>query len=108
MGTTAAGRNTQHRPAWVNWLFASRQNGHIVIMQWPNWPLWGVIAGVVLRALTHPAGMAGTVLSGAITALVVVWAVMEIVGGVNPFRRGLGALVLLGEAVSVAMLVLHH
>jgi hypothetical protein len=75
----------------VRWLFEDRSTGRIVVFQWPNIPLWiWIISGVV--GLVVSAGWISVV--G--TVALAVWAVLEIWKGVNPFRRGLGAIVLLG------------
>ena len=63
-------------------------------MQWPNAALWIYIAASVARAVTeggvsHGAGVIATI-------GLVVWAGDEVIRGVNPFRRVLGAVVLLG------------
>ena len=68
-----------------------------MIAQWPNAPLWIYIASVA----------AGWVLSGDVaravaavgTVALVTWALLEVFRGVNPFRRALGAAVLVGVAL---------
>nr|WP_313899185.1 hypothetical protein [Methylobacterium sp. J-090] len=45
-----------------------------------------------------PAGLTGTILRGAGTVALIVWAADELARGVNPWRRVLGAGVLLGLA----------
>jgi hypothetical protein len=87
----------------VDWLFASRADGRIVVVQWPNVPLWAFIAAVAFRSLLHPAGLVSTITSGAATIALLVWAIIEIGWGVNPFRRGLGAVVLATELISLAL-----
>ena len=74
-------------------LFETR-DGDMVVGQFPNAP---VIAGVVLTGvgLLIP-GVLGALLAAAGRIAFVVWGVMEIGWGVNPFRRTLGAAVLLG------------
>ena len=78
----------------ANWSFRSRRTGAITVAQWPNAPL--VIFGVVTVALRsfHPSGgiaTAGRVVAG---LALLVWALDEVVRGVNPFRRMLGVVVL--------------
>jgi len=87
----------------VDWLLASRADGRIVIVQWPNLPLWAFIAAAAFRGLVHPAGLAGTLTSGAATIALLVWATAEIGWGVNPFRRVLGAVVLATQLTSLAL-----
>ncbi|HUR79054.1 MAG TPA: hypothetical protein VMZ22_13985 [Acidimicrobiales bacterium] len=68
----------------LRWLFVDRTTGRIVVAQWPNVPLWIYIVATILRwSLIASVALA-------------VWAILEIVKGVNPFRRLLGGLVILG------------
>jgi hypothetical protein len=85
----------------VDWLFRNRRTGEITVAQRPNAPL--VVFGVawLLRVLWRPAGTVGTLLAVVGTGALVVWALDEIVRGVNPWRRILGTVVLAGIAVSV-------
>ena len=101
------GIRSRHGRAVVDWLLASRADGRIVIVQWPNLPLWAFIAAVAFRWLVHPSGLGGTITSGAATVALLVWAAIEIGWGVNPFRRALGAVVLATQLTSLA-LSLHH
>ena len=66
------------------WFFENRRTGRITIGQWPNLPLWIFLVATLLR------------LGALATIALVVWAGDEIIRGVNPFRRLLGAAVLLG------------
>lgn len=78
----------------VDWFLRSRVTGRITVAQWPNWSLatW-LVTSLVLR-LAHPHGAARTALTVVATGALVVWAVDEVLRGVNPFRRLLGAVVL--------------
>jgi hypothetical protein len=70
------------------WLFEDRSTGRIVIAQWPNVPLWVWIVASLLRwRLVATAGL-------------LVWAVLEVAKGVNPFRRALGAIVIASTVAS--------
>jgi len=86
----------------IDWLFRSRTTGRITVAQWPSWPLavW-LVASVALR-LGHLHGGWRTALTVVATAALVVWAADEVLRGVNPFRRLLGAAVLAGVAVRLA------
>ena len=73
--------------------FFKDKDGHIVIISWPNIPLIGwivfkVIALVVTKGRIHT----GSELLS--MALLYTWAYMEIMSGVNYFRRLLGLIVL--------------
>jgi hypothetical protein len=77
------------------WLFEDRKTGRNVYWQWPNPPLWVFLVASVAARLLFRDGTAHTVASVIATLALGVWAVLEIGWGVNPFRRGLGAVVLL-------------
>ena len=88
----------------ADWLFRNRQTGEITIVQVPNVPL-GVflVAAVASRLLAD--STAASVLSVVSAIALAVWALDEIVRGVNPWRRILGATVLV---VTVAGYVLRR
>jgi hypothetical protein len=77
--------------AMVDWLFRNRQTDEITIGQPPNPPLLVFGAARVARRVFGPSGRIGTALDVVGTAALAVWAVDEVVRGVNPWRRGLGA-----------------
>jgi len=83
----------------IDWLFRNRRTGGITVAQLPNPPLLVFLVAVVVRWVLHPAGTAGTVVDVVATVALVVWAGDEIVRGVNPWRRLLGAGVLAGTVV---------
>ena len=78
----------------IDWLFRDRRDGGITIAQVPNVPLAAFLVAVVVRWTLHPSGTVGTVVAVLALAALVVWAVDEIVRGVNPWRRILGGGVL--------------
>jgi hypothetical protein len=85
----------------IDWLFRNRQTGRITIGQMPNLPLWIFIIAAALRAVIDPTGGARTALHVVATGALIWWAVDEIVRGVNPWRRILGAVVLAGQALKI-------
>lgn len=87
--------------AGVDWMFRSRVDGHYVVGQFPNAALLVFIVAAVLRWLWAPDGTAGVALDVVATAALLVWALDEVVRGVNPFRRLLGAGVLAFVAVGL-------
>jgi hypothetical protein len=87
----------------LGWLFRDRRTGRIVIAQLPNIPLLVWFGTSVLGWLLNPHGRWGTVLEVTSAAALVVWAGDEIVRGVNPWRRILGATVLGFVVVSWAV-----
>ncbi|MGZ4734941.1 MAG: hypothetical protein ACXVKA_14145 [Acidimicrobiia bacterium] len=78
----------------IEWLFRNRQTGQITIGQVPNVPLVVFIVAWVLDRVFDPGGSIGTALAVLGFAALTIWAVDEIVRGVNPWRRLLGAGVL--------------
>jgi hypothetical protein len=80
----------------IDWLFRNRQTGQITIGQTPNIPILVFAAAWVLNVLFDPGGAIGTVLEVVSGVALAVWAIEELVSGVNPFRRLLGAFVLGG------------
>ncbi|MDN3590732.1 hypothetical protein QWZ12_08905 [Methylobacterium adhaesivum] len=83
----------------LDWFLRNRRTGEITIGQWPNasLTLFGLCAGIDWAFA--PAGQAGTILRGVGTAALIVWAADELVRGVNPWRRLLGA----GMLVALAL-----
>jgi hypothetical protein len=65
-----------------------------MIGQVPNVPLVIFLLAWALRWVLDPSGWIGTALDGVAGVALVVWALDEIVRGVNPWRRLLGAAVL--------------
>jgi hypothetical protein len=87
-----------------DWLFRDRTTGAIVIAQLPNLPLAVFIVAAVIRSVAHPAGTVGIVVGAIATVALLWWAGDEVLRGVNPFRRILGAVVLV---VTVAGLLVR-
>jgi len=96
MATSAASGGGVVRRS-VDWWFRDRSTGKLVVGQFPNWPLWLWLAAVAVDAVLHPAGTVGTVVSVVRTGALLVWAVMEVGWGVNPWRRLLGTIVLVWQ-----------
>jgi hypothetical protein len=85
----------------VDWMFRDRTTGRIVVMQWPNLPLGLYLVATILRVVLHPHGTVAGVLAVVGTTALAWWAVDEVLRGVNPFRRGLGAVVLLATLLGL-------
>lgn len=85
-----------------DWWFRDRRTGRIVVAQPPNLALWVWIAATAVRVALDPAGTLGSAVRVVGVAALLAWALDEIVRGVNPWRRLLGALVFAGQ---VAVLV---
>ena len=91
----------------IDWTFRDRTTGGITIAQSPNPPLWIFLILTALAWLAEWMGgsfgpAAGWLRIAAHLALVW-WAVDEIVRGVNPWRRFLGAITLIGLATLYAL-----
>jgi hypothetical protein len=87
----------------LRWLFEDRRTGRIVVAQWPNIPLGVWIAASAANWLAGPGGGWGTALRVIGTVALLFWAVDEIVRGVNPWRRILGAVVLVFVVAGVVI-----
>ena len=91
------------RRSGLGWFFRNSDTGEIVVAQRPNLPLSVFLAATVARLVFQPDGTAGTVVSIVSTTAIVVWAVLEIAAGSSPFRRVLGAVVLLAALVGLLL-----
>jgi hypothetical protein len=87
---------------FIDWFWRDRHTGRIVIAQWPNLWLW-IFAAASLVELITPAGPAGVGIHIVAAAFLVIWAGDELLRGVNPWRRCLGAAVLIGLAVRLVV-----
>ena len=76
----------------MGWWFRDRR-GRIILAQLPNTALWVWIAATILGWSGYHRVQATGVAHGAL----IVWAADELVRGVNPFRRALGATVLIAQ-----------
>ena len=85
----------------MDWLFRNRQTGEITVGQAPNAALI-VFFAAICTARVGIRGNTGTGLTIVSTGALAVWSADELLRGVNPFRRLLGAVVLAGILASVA------
>ena len=83
----------------VDWWFRNRETGEITIGQAPNPPVIVGAAAFGARLLLRPPGLVGTGLSVVGTGAALYWAGDEVLRGVNPYRRVMGAAVLGGIVV---------
>jgi membrane associated rhomboid family serine protease len=85
----------------ASWWFRS-SDGRLTLWQWPNAALcvWAValVVGRFDPSAAHAAAVDG-IRRGAL----LVWALDEVVRGASPFRRTLGAVVLVGQLASLVM-----
>lgn len=83
----------------LDWMFRDRTKGAITIAQSPNLPLW-LFGGLTLAAwLARDTGTLASWLSVGADLALAWWALDELLRGVNPWRRFLGAAVLVGLVV---------
>jgi len=83
------------------WWFTSRQDGRFVLAQLPNPALAVWIAAVVWRSVANPTGLQRATLDGVAAGALIVWALDEVIRGVNPFRRLLGVVVLVPTLIGL-------
>lgn len=76
-----------------DWMFRSRETGKVVVFQLPNLALGIFLVAALVRRFAGLEGSAQTAVEVVAFASLMWWAIDEIVRGVNPFRRGLGAVV---------------
>jgi|GEM_PF-1773716 len=82
-----------------DWLFRNRDTGQITIVQFPNFPLVAFFLLALATRFLTPTGSMQLAADFLTTGLIIWWAVLEVGWGVNPFRRGLGAVVLVLSCV---------
>jgi len=94
--------STAHdRHSHASRFFRNPQTGEVVVVQMPNLPLWVLLAAAAIRVALRPEGSVGTLVSIVGTTSLVVWAGLEIARGESPFRRVLGAVVLLATVIGL-------
>jgi hypothetical protein len=85
----------------LSWFFRNRQTGAITVAQAPNLLLLLVVVATVFLWIRPSADKLGTVLNVVVTGGLLIWAADEIVRGVNPWRRCLGAGVFAYELTTI-------
>ncbi len=76
----------------LRWWFEHRETGKITVAQFPNWPLFGIGFGWVVRHLVEDGSTVFDIAGAAIAGLWLYWGAGELFRGVNPWRRVLGSL----------------
>lgn len=89
------------RPTSAAWWFRS-SDGSLTLAQWPNAALWVWIVALVLGRFDLSATHA-TAVDGVRHGALLVWALDEVVRGASPFRRVLGAVVLVAQVTSLVL-----
>ena len=83
--------------------FRNPRTGRWAVVQFPNLPLALFLVATAVRLAAHPRGGGGTVLSVVAGVSLAWWSVDEVVRGDSPFRRLLGAVVLIGSAAGLLL-----
>lgn len=86
---------------FLQWFFRNRETGEVTIAQPPNLVLWIAIASGILRWIWPAPGNAALALEIVFRGSLLIWAADEIFRGVNPWRRCLGAVVLVYELTTI-------
>lgn len=84
-----------------DWLFRNRTTGAITVGQFPNLSITVFLAGTVVAWLAGPEGRVAFWAGILAKVALVWWAGDEVLRGVNPWRRFLGAGVLLYVAAKL-------
>jgi hypothetical protein len=84
------------------WWFEDRSTGEITVAQFPNWPLWSIGGCWTARLLSAEGSTIHDTLGWTIHGLWLFWGADEVLRGVNPWRRVLGAVVIVWQAISIA------
>jgi hypothetical protein len=85
----------------LEWFFRNRETRDITIAQWPNLVLWIVIVAGVLLWIWPAAGEISVASKVVFNGGLLIWAADEMVRGVNPWRRCLGAAVVVYVIVTL-------
>lgn len=82
-----------------------KPDGSQGVVQVPNYPLFIWIVATIIAFFLH--GAAHTIVSGIAAIALIYWAVLELVKGVDWFRRVLGGVVLVLSLADFVMLLIH-
>ena len=85
----------------LRWWFENRETGRITVAQFPNWPLFAIAFGWVVLFFADDGSLVHDAVRVAVTGLWLFWGADEVIRGVNPFRRVLGALVIAWQLTGV-------
>jgi hypothetical protein len=83
------------------WWFENRETGDITVAQSPNWPLFAVGSAWLVGWVADDGSRLDDIAGVAATGLLLYWGADELLRGVNPWRRLLGAAVILWQLVGI-------
>jgi len=86
-------------------MFLNRRTGRITVLQWPNLSLSAFILASIALHTFRSMGAIETFARVLADLAILVWAIDELLRGVNVFRRALGLAVLITTCVSLSMQV---
>src|SRR5262245_28093239 len=89
------------RPGLFEWLFRNRQTGEITVAQVPNAALVVFLVAWLARRIFDPTGGVDDALHAVAVGALLYWGADELLRGVNPWRRFLGAAVLAAQVYAV-------
>jgi hypothetical protein len=78
----------------IDWMFRNRRTGGLTVAQLPNASLGVFLVATALRLVASQRGGFRTAVEVVAGVALFCWAGDEVIRGVNPFRRMLGAAVL--------------
>jgi hypothetical protein len=85
----------------LDWLFRNRLTGEMTVAQAPNAALLVVLVAWAGRRLFHPTSAVEPAVAAVQAGALIFWGGDELIRGVNPWRRMLGAGALVWELVSL-------
>jgi hypothetical protein len=88
----------------VDRVFRNPDTGELAVVQLPNLSLGVFLVATAVRQIVDPSGTTRAVVSAVGTAALTWWSLDEVLRGDSPFRRALGAVVLLA---TITGLLLH-
>jgi hypothetical protein len=88
---------------FLDWMFRDRRTGSWTVAQWPNLPLWLFAVLTLASGLTREASDWSRWLAVAADLALGWWAADELLRGVNPWRRLLGAATLAGLVILITL-----
>jgi len=83
--------------------FFKDNKGRVVIVQWPNTPLWVAIAFYILTRISIP--LLNQIGSWGLIISLLYWSYLEIVYGVNSWRRFLGLAIAISQLVKLFAII---
>jgi hypothetical protein len=87
--------------AVFRWCFEDRRTGRITIAQFPNWPLFAIAVAWLVGRVVSDGSAVADVAAATMVGLWLFWGADELIRGVNPWRRMLGAGVIAWQVIGL-------